>query len=295
MAYLFSKLQKKYHLTLAIVHMNHRIRGRESDLDERSVRQLAERLNMSCFVESVNVPALAKKSSESLETRARFERYRFFAETAQRERYECVATAHHSDDQTETILMRILRGTGLRGLSAMAASQILYGIRVVRPLLGVSQKDIRSYLKKEKIFYREDRSNQDPAYFRNRIRRELLPLLRKHYSPQIGTFLQGLAQDAREYVDYLDRKAADFEKSFVRFKRNSVEVNRRAWLLEEAPLQKQLVLYALEKALGGKKVKRLHVARLHQLALQGASKPLALPLGWVFRVEGDIFSLRKTH
>jgi tRNA(Ile)-lysidine synthase len=143
--------------------------------------------------------AKAKAERANLEALARRERYRWLMEVAQAQGMQCVATGHTANDQAETVLHRLLRGTGLRGLRGIALQRELgSGVTLIRPLLATTRTEILDYLRELSQPFREDASNADLRYTRNRIRHELLPLLARHYNPAVARVLASLAEQAQE-------------------------------------------------------------------------------------------------
>lgn len=208
-----ARLQERLDIRdLHVAHLNHQLRGDQSDADEHFVRQQAEALGPPVTTERLDVATEAQRNGESLETAARHCRYAFLARTARRTGCRIVATAHTADDQAETILHRILRGTGLRGLAGIPAVRQLPppddSILIVRPLLDISRSEIESFLCSENVPWRQDNSNTDTTFTRNRIRHELLPLLRQQYNPQVNTALLRLGQVAAQIEALLNEDAA---------------------------------------------------------------------------------------
>jgi tRNA(Ile)-lysidine synthase len=184
-------------MVLSVVHFNHKIRGAEADADEAFVRELAQRFQLEWIAESGDTPGHAKTQKVSLETAARRLRYEFFARltTGQRPRLDKIATAHTMDDQAETVLMRLLRGAGTRGLAGIYPEQ--RDKHVIRPLLGWRHAELEAYLRELGQTWREDVTNLDLQHMRNRIRHELLPLLVRDYNPGIVEALARTAEVAR--------------------------------------------------------------------------------------------------
>jgi tRNA(Ile)-lysidine synthase len=182
---------------LFLAHVNHQMRGDESDGDEQFVRNLTQ-ANVEVRTIRIDVAAMANAEHENLESIARRERYRFFGQVAQKEGASWVATGHSADDQAETVLFRLLRGSGVLGLSAMSESRPLGAMRLIRPLLGARRQSIMDYLRLRQIAYRIDSSNQELRFARNRLRHELLPLLRAHYNEGIDEVLCRLAEQASD-------------------------------------------------------------------------------------------------
>jgi tRNA(Ile)-lysidine synthase len=197
---------------LTVAHLNHQLRGQESDGDEAFVRELAKRINggpLPCLTKSANVANLARVQGGNLENLGRQLRYDWFAEVARAQSAAWVATGHTADDQAETVLHRLLRGTGLHGLGGIPARrELIAGIQVIRPLLRIRRTDVMTYLEEQKLSFRQDSSNSRLDFTRNRIRRELLPHLAEHYNPGIVDVLCRLADQARETQQQAEHAAA---------------------------------------------------------------------------------------
>jgi len=173
-------LQKKHLFTLHIAHVNYRLRGKDSLLDEKRVKELAKRYSLPCTILSQK-KNLKNASEETL----RDIRYSFFETLRQKTKANLIVVAHNQDDQAETLLLRLLRGAGLSGLRAMRPKNN----HVIRPLLEMSREDILRYLKDRGIAYRTDKSNADPRYLRNKIRHELIPYLESAFQPKVRKLL----------------------------------------------------------------------------------------------------------
>ncbi|HBI41258.1 MAG TPA: tRNA lysidine(34) synthetase TilS [Planctomycetales bacterium] len=196
-----------------LAHLNHQLRDAESDADEGFTADLYQRLTsagvpaLTLRLGRIDVAAQARADSANLEATARRVRYRWLADAAREAGAHWVATGHTADDQAETVLHRLLRGTGLQGLRGIAVRRELEpGVGVVRPLLQTTRSDIIAYLAQLNQPFREDSTNRDPAYTRNRIRLELLPYLAERYNPAVATALARLAEQADEV--YRDEEAA---------------------------------------------------------------------------------------
>ncbi|ABF39067.1 tRNA(Ile)-lysidine synthetase-like protein [Candidatus Koribacter versatilis Ellin345] len=199
------ELRSELGIALSVVHLHHGIRGAEADADEQFVADLAGQFDLSLHLERVDVPSHSSQEKLSLETAARDLRYAFFRRLLESSACDKVATAHTLDDQAETVLLRILRGTGTRGLAAIPpfrdASPELAAC-IVRPLLGTERTEVETYLKSLNQPWREDSTNTDPKHLRNRIRHELLPMLEAEYNPALRQSLANLAEIARAEEEY---------------------------------------------------------------------------------------------
>jgi tRNA(Ile)-lysidine synthase len=191
---------------LVIAHLNHQLRGADSDGDAAFVAQLCPSLPHR--TETLDVAALAKSTGDNLEAVARRARYEFLGRVARETKASWVATAHTLDDQAETVLHRLIRGTGLRGLRGIAAKRELApGIMLLRPMLTVSRAEVIAYLQEIGQDWREDVTNRDVAFTRNRIRHELLPLLRE-FNPQIAEALARVAEQADDVFEKIEADVA---------------------------------------------------------------------------------------
>lgn len=171
---------------LILCHLNHGLRGEESEGDAAFVKRLAKKHALKCEIETENVAALAKKQRLSLETAAREARHAFLLRMAEKHDTWVVFVAHHAEDQAETILANLCRGSGLRGLAGMRLVQRLdSGLHLVRPLLQMRRSEIDAWLKSKRLKFREDSSNTSPKHRRNRLRHEVLPLLKDVFTRDV--------------------------------------------------------------------------------------------------------------
>jgi tRNA(Ile)-lysidine synthase len=200
------ELRQELGTVLSVLHLNHQLRGTESDADEQFVRDLALQHDLEFFCESGDIKALATKKKMGLETAARQLRYDFFARVLTGHNLDKIATAHTLDDQAETVLLKLTRGAGTRGLAGIFPRVgIPHESRqgaIVRPLLGVRRPDLEKYLKELTQDWREDSSNRELRHTRNRIRHEILPRLEDQLNPQVRETLAQAAEIARAEEEY---------------------------------------------------------------------------------------------
>ncbi len=208
---LFS-LKKRYNLSFFIAHLNHMLRGEESDKDVKFVKNLAQSLDLPCKVRNCNLKEITKREHLTLEEAARKYRYKFYLETARKLKINKIALGHNADDQVETVLMRFLRGTGLEGLMGIPPVRG----KIIRPLIECSRAEIEEYCKENKIEYRVDSSNKEVIYFRNKIRLELLPLISKDYNKNIKDIMLHLRIMVSEVSVYLNQETELLFKEIVK-------------------------------------------------------------------------------
>jgi tRNA(Ile)-lysidine synthase len=205
------KLASKNKWRVTIAHLNHQLRGRGSDADERLVTRAARKLDVPIVSARADVKGIARTGKLSLEMAARKARHEFLAQTASRLKISHIALAHHADDQVELFFLRLLRGSGSEGLAGMkwrSPSPANRDIQLVRPLLGESKESLRDFAAAEKIPFREDASNEWLDIQRNRIRRELLPLLRRKYQPALERTVLRVMEILRAESEFTNVAAA---------------------------------------------------------------------------------------
>lgn len=199
-----------YELRLHVAHVNHMLRGFEAEKDAAFVEAAADSLNLPCTVYACDVASIAKEKSQSIEEAAREERYHFLERVCLQIGAQQAAVGHHADDHAETILFRILRGTGLRGLAGIPTHRPISPMSdalVVRPLLRFTRAQIIQFLSQRGIPFREDRTNASTEPMRNRIRHLILPKLEEEVNPQVRDALIRLGEQARWVEEYLNETA----------------------------------------------------------------------------------------
>lgn len=309
---LLEELRERLGIVLSVVHFNHKLRGRAADVDENFAAKLATARGLIFHVDRANVAGEAKKARANVEETARRLRYEFFGRLVREGHVDLVAVAHTANDQAETVLGHILRGTGLAGLGGIHPfSGPLAGSVpnvVIRPLLGVRRAELRAYLKARQQKWREDVTNLDETRLRARIRRRLLPLLEKQFQPAVVEHLEKLAELAREDEAFFDALVEERFASLVeqreacarirvadllepwRTKDLSAEVTKSTPRKEQfAALSKRLVRRIVRemKARAGQ-LSSQHVEAVLELAQRGQSgRQLALPGGVEVRRELD--------
>ena len=283
---LLLELREELGIVVCVAHFHHQIRGPEADDDQQFVAELAGKFSLELHSGSADVPAYARDHKLSLESAARELRHRWFAELVRDRRADKIATAHTLDDQAETVLMRILRGTGVRGLAGIAPEQ--KDKHLVRPFLSVSRSDIEAYLKSMEQPWRTDSSNRDLSHTRNRVRHLLLPLLEKDFNPSIRQTLAELAEVAQWEDEYWRNELESLLPRLVRYGsptrsgRSATGIGSGTLALDLKALQslplatQTLVLSAVAERLGvGLEFK--HIQSLTEVVRQ-LKRPARLPL-----------------
>lgn len=236
-----------------IAHLNHQLRGDEAAADEDYVRQFAAQRAVPCAITRMDVSARATQRRQSLELAAREARYEFLAQVAHEHGAAHIALAHQADDQAETILLRLIRGTGvagLRGMSAISPHPTHPALSLVRPLLGLERAQIEAYCAARGLAPRTDSSNQSGHHLRNRARHELLPLL-ETFNPGIRKTLLHLADGAASDLEIIMQATQNaYAKVVLRETDTAVTMDRAAWRGLSIGLQRATLREAVRKLKG---------------------------------------------
>jgi tRNA(Ile)-lysidine synthase len=289
------KLQEKLKVKLHIAHLNHHLRGAESEADAKYVSDLARQLGIPATIEGREVKNYQAEHHLSLEEAAREVRYGFLAEVAKTIGTKLVAVGHTRDDHTETILLHLIRGTGTRGLQGLQPytdwKSKSGSIVVVRPLLEISHQETEDYCQSHKLKPRIDATNISLSPLRNRVRHQLLPLLIS-YNPAVAQALLRTAQIARDDIDFLDREVAQLWGEVAQEQGKAIVLDRKR--LDRLPpaLKRYLLRAAVERMLGSAKdIEMRHIEEMMSVLDKAAGKRLSLPQGLIFSLEYDRYLL----
>jgi tRNA(Ile)-lysidine synthase len=253
-------LARETRLTLTAAHLNHRIRGPEGDADAEFTRRLCENLEIPCVTETIDVKKQAEGSGENLESFARRIRYAFLRRAARQAGAQKIAVGHNRNDQAETALFRFIRGSGIEGFSAIRP---VLGDGIIRPLIDCSSDLIRGYLRDKAILWREDSTNADLHYARNRIRHELIPYLEKKFNPRLIDALARGTDIARETWDFIEKQSrAALTNLFIETE-EGLSLDIAGLLLLHPALQKQVLRLALKDGLDSpRNIGAVHIENL---------------------------------
>ena len=300
--YLLYELRDEFELTIEVAHLQHGIRGEEAIEDARFVARLAERLSLICHLKEIDLPQLKIASRKtSLEEIGRFERYKFFAETAQLHRLDVVATAHTADDQAETIVMRLFRGagrTGLRGIAPMrqlmvAGDRRCANVLLIRPLLNALRREVMDFLEQRKLPSRTDSSNRDLFFLRNWIRLKLMPQVSERFGVKLPARLCAQAQVLGDEEDYL----AELTRQQLENVSDGNKLSRKLFLNLNKALQRRVIRLWFEQRRGHlRAIDFDHVESALRLIAAGAPHGrLALPGGWQLAREYETITFDRPN
>jgi tRNA(Ile)-lysidine synthase len=283
---LLLELRKEIGVILSVVHFNHRLRGAESDKDERFVAELAQRQKLEMLSESGEVTACAAEKHLSLETAAREMRYRHFRQLLLAGRVNRIATGHTLDDQAETVLLKMVRGAGGRGLAGIYPQLSVQGSQfsdasIIRPLLGSRRRELEAYLLGLGQSWREDKSNRDLRHMRNRVRHGILPRLERYLNPAVSEAFAETAEIARSEEEYWDREIAQVLPLVCRTAAGCGALSLSVLMQLPLALQRRVIRAASESL--GLRLDFAHVEAILALGSESAEAPKSTGLrdGWV--------------
>ena len=275
---LLCELKQEYDLELCAVHINHGIR-REAFKDQEFVENLCRRRKVPWITFSEDVKGTAEKQSMSLEEAGRMIRYRCFRKVLDMHGGGKIAVAHHQNDQAETMLYRMSRGTGIQGLKGMEAVRA----DVIRPLLCLKKEEILAYLKEKDQDWMEDASNEDNTFARNKIRNQVIPALTK-VNARAVEHIVSLSEEIEEWSRYLEEQLSEAWKACVKQEGKGRLIDTGRFLEEPEPIRRLLAKQAIEQAAGRKKdIEKVHIQSFWDLAFRETGKSIDLPYGLIGR------------
>ncbi len=252
---------------IIVAHFNHGIR-KEADEETEFVKNFCKSKNIPCYVKKENVVELAKAQKIGTEEAGRKLRYEFFDDVLEKENAQKIATAHSANDNAETILMNIIRGSGTSGLKGIEAKR---SNKFIRPLIECTRKEIEEYCKKEKLNPRYDKTNDENTYTRNKIRNILIPMLEKDFNPNIIIALNRMSKIAKDENDYLQKQVAEAYKQIL-IKENlnvsneNIKLDLKKFNTQELVIKNRLVLYTINRLIGSSQnIEKIHVQDIIKL------------------------------
>jgi len=285
--FLLNDVREELGVSLSACHLNHCLRGGESDRDEDFARKLADRLSIPIRVETVNIAEKKKIGGGSTQSVARELRYAFFHKLLDEGFAQKIAVGHTADDSAETVLMNFLRGSGAQGLGGIPPVR---GKRIIRPLIETPRREILNYLSAKGLEYRIDSSNKSSSYLRNRVRNELIPQLKKEYNPALRENLLRLSSIMKDIQKFLSSTAEKEFNSLAADTGHGVQINAAGLLSLNTALQREVLRLAIEKLKGNALgVSFDHMEDLRRLIIRGKSGgELDLPGMKICLSEGEL-------
>ena len=287
-----SRLAKSWGLDVVTAHVNYRLRDQDSMGDEELVREAARQYGVHCEVLRQKPPA-----GTNLQNTARKIRHDFLKRVAKERDATAIATAHHRGDQAETVLLHLLRGSGLKGLAGISPVANLGQARLVRPLLHFSRAKIESYAKSRGVLFREDITNATTIYKRNAVRHRLIPLLRE-FNPRIEEHLARLAGLLSEDEEALNLLAhASLAQALRGVGQDALYLDRGPYIQLPAALRRRVLRMAFEQVSGRTAdLNSDQLFRMDQISLSpGPTGTYRLPAPWKFSRQGEVLSISRSQ
>jgi tRNA(Ile)-lysidine synthase len=293
--YALLELAQSFSFSVGLAHLNHGIRKDEANHDEAFVRSMAVKLNVPFYIRKANVLNLKKSQKLSLEEAGRNARYGFYFDVAEKESFNKIAVGHQKDENAELILMNMIRGSGPKGLAGIPARRQNC---IVRPLIHCSRKEIIEFLAKRNIQYINDKTNNDRRYLRNRIRHDLLPLIKDAYNPEIVESLNRLGNILRDEEEWIQGTVESI------FRKNCIVSNegamgfRVSWIKTVQPaLKRRLIRHAVKEVKGElRRIDFNHIERILTLVHKKSGfKSIDLPDRIRVEISGDFIFISKYH
>ncbi|AGB40148.1 tRNA(Ile)-lysidine synthetase [Halobacteroides halobius DSM 5150] len=294
LAHILKQLQKDYQLDLHIAHLNHQLRGKRAKQDAEFVKKITSKWQLPVTIESYDVKSYQQEHSLSLEDAARKIRYNFFFNLLDKLNFDKIAVGHHADDQAETVLMKFLRGAGLKGLGGMAPQNE----KIIRPLIELSKSQLQDYCSKYELNPRFDETNAESIQQRNKIRLELLPLLKEDYNNNLVATLNRTAQICRTEDDFLSQQAAQLlEKIIIKQNTEQLILDVEDFVELHVALQRRLIREAIKTLQNDyKNIYYQHIENILELVVaQKTGKKIELPGDLIVRLNYNqlIFSQKQ--
>lgn len=270
------RLKEQYGYELLVVHIHHGIRGVEADEDQRFVEAYCKQRDIPCRSYNFDVKKEAAIRKQSEEEVGRSLRYEVFQQELVTFKKGVIAVAHHQNDQAETILFNLLRGSGLLGLCGMKPRRDA----IIRPLLGVSRYEIETFLEKEDIAYRTDSTNKETLYSRNKMRLELIPYIQNHFNTNVIKHLNKTADLLRDEEDFLESQAKEAYEACVTKKSDVFFVDLESFLEFHSCLKRRILRIVMKDYVKNlKDITSMHIEDICQLAENQSGKQISLPKG----------------
>lgn len=265
--------EKKFQFEIFVAHINHGLRE-NAIIDEKFVKEFCENKNIKCFIDHADINKMAKEQGKGLEETGRNERYRFFDEVLKATDSNKIAIAHNNNDHVETVIMNIVRGSGLSGLKGIEARNGKY----IRPLIDCKREEIEEYCDELQLNPRHDESNDVNVYTRNKIRNIAIPFIKNELNPNIIDTITRLSEIARDDIEYLDMQTEEAYKDMLLYENFDINdmydeeigpkvvLNLKKFNAQNKAIEKRIILYSINKLFGTTKgIEKVHIEDILKL------------------------------
>lgn len=274
--HILHRMSKEMNLKIFAAHLNHKIRGLEAYMDSLYVMKLCEELQIPCFIRAIDVPKYCSDNKLGLEDGARKLRYEIFNEIKEKVSADKIAIGHNKNDQAETVLMRIMRGTGLQGLRGIEYKR---DGEIIRPILDISREEIEKYCEENNLHPRIDRTNLEAIYSRNKIRLKILPYMKEEFNENIVGSIVRMSNSLKIDSDYIDSQVEKAYMEVCRKYEDGVYIFVDLLIEEHEAIKSRLVIKAIKEILGdANSIDKKHIDDVLRLAEKNKTgKKINLP------------------
>jgi len=281
------ELRREFNIEIAAAHVNHMLRGDEAFKDEEYARDMCNNLNIDFFSERIDINKISKERGISHELAGREERYKYFHLISEKNGYNKIAIAHNSNDQAETVLMNMMRGSGIEGLCGIRSKR---EGGIIRPILCLSREEIERYCNINNLNPRIDKSNLENVYNRNKVRLDILPYMKKNFNKDIIETINRMASLLQIDNDFMEKECNNYYKKFCTNHVDKLIISKEAFSIEKAILTR-LIKKAFVKFTGKHtNFEMKHIHEVISLANKETNKRINIPNGIIAEnIYGDIY------
>ena len=285
------ELKKELNINIVAAHLNHLLRGEDSFKDEEYAIDICNSMGIQCFVKRVDIDSYSKEHKLSSEMAGRSVRYDFFEEILKKEEFNKIATAHNANDQAETILFRLMRGTGLEGLGGIKVSR---DNKIIRPILCLTREEVEEYINLKNLNPRIDKTNFEKIYNRNKIRLDILPYMKENFNEDIIQTLNRMSVLIQKDNEFLESLSLSFYNKYC-IEHNDYFIIKKEIFKEEEPIVNRVLRRAVVKySRSNYDFEMKHIYKIYHLSKNVSGKILDLPNGvYAENIYGDIYIKNK--
>ena len=272
---ILNKLKEKLQFEIVVAHVNHKIR-KEADDEEEFVKQFCDKIKVDFYSKRIEVEKYANNNKIGLEEAGRKIRYKFFDEIAQITNSNKIAIAHNKNDKVETILMNLLRGSGITGLQGIQPKK---DNKIIRPIIEIERKDIEKYCEEENLEPRIDKSNQDNTYTRNKIRNIVIPYINQEFNPNFIETMTRLSELITEENAFLNKLTeTEYKKILIQKIDNQISLDLKKFNELDNIIKKRIILYTVANLRGGSQgIEKVHIEDIVKLCKNNVGNKFLIP------------------
>ena len=270
------KLRDEIKFEIYVVHINHNIRGKDADEDEEYVKKYCENYNIKCFSKKIDVPTIAQNEKIGTEEAGRKVRYEYFDEILQKTNSNKIGIAHNKNDKVETIIMHLLRGSGVSGLRGI---EPIRENKFIKPLIECDRQEIEKYCKENNLQPRIDKTNFENEYTRNKIRNIVIPYIKEQFNPNIIETITRLSEVISNEDNFIEKIAQEtYNKLLVIEENNRIELNLKEFNLLDEVLKNRIILIATKKIFGSTQgIEKVNITDIIKLCNNNIGNKFLMP------------------